>query len=407
MSIKTMAILTPGFVPVPAVRGGAIETLITQIIEENEKNPKFRIDVYTVNDEKLDNISYKYTDIIKTNKSIIDNIISLKHRIINKLCRILKINYAIGTNDRYISKLVKNKSYNYILVENNMNIFRIVNRRYKGNSKIIYHLHNSIENDPAKSFGFCRDIALDADLILTASDFLKKQFSKYFNNCNIVTLSNCIDIKQFGTTHENYIKEFKNKYNLNESDFLITYSGRLTKEKGIKELILAMKDVVKKYPKCKLIIVGKKWFGSRSENQYYKELQKIYKSIEKNIIFTGYIEHDRMPIVYNSSHITVVPSLCQEAFGLSALESIACSTPVICTNIGGLPEVVSYDVGRLVDINDDLVNNLKKNIMNLIEDKERNILSQNSRQYVINNFNTPELYFEKFYTEIYKLDKNE
>lgn len=407
MSIRKMAILTPGFMPVPAVKGGAIETLITQIIEENEKNPKFQIDLYTIGDEKLQNINYKYTNIIETNKHIIDNMICLKNRIINRLCKILKINYATGINDDSIAKLIKKKNYDYILVENNMNIFKIINRRYKGNSKIIYHLHNSIENDPGKSFSFCKNIALNADLILTASDFLKTQFNQYFDSCNVVTLSNCIDTKKFDTIDKKYIIDFRQKYNLNESDFLVTYSGRLTKEKGIKELILAIQEVIKKYPRCKLIIVGKKWFGSLSENQYYKMLRQIYQPIKENVIFTGYIEHDRMPIVYNSSNVTVVPSLCQEAFGLSALESLACATPVICTNIGGLPEVVSCEVGRVVDINDELVNNLKNNILSLIDDRERKFLSQNSRKYVIDKFNTPELYFEKFYTEIYKLDKNE
>lgn len=59
-----LAIISPGFLPVPAVNGGAVEQLITNILDENEKNHTFDIDVYTINDPKLSKLNYKYTNII-------------------------------------------------------------------------------------------------------------------------------------------------------------------------------------------------------------------------------------------------------------------------------------------------------------------------------------------------------
>ena len=54
---------TPDY-PIPAIRGGAIQTLVTALIDKNEENPKFNITIYTINDSELNDIKYKNTDII-------------------------------------------------------------------------------------------------------------------------------------------------------------------------------------------------------------------------------------------------------------------------------------------------------------------------------------------------------
>ena len=59
MEIKKLAIITPGFVPVPAVKGGAIEQLIEYFIDGNEIVHKYDIDLFTINDNLLDNKIYK------------------------------------------------------------------------------------------------------------------------------------------------------------------------------------------------------------------------------------------------------------------------------------------------------------------------------------------------------------
>ncbi|WP_283598508.1 hypothetical protein [Lactobacillus gallinarum] len=50
-----LAIISPGFVPAPAVKGGAVEKLIEYFIDGNEKDHKYDIDLYTVDDILLEN----------------------------------------------------------------------------------------------------------------------------------------------------------------------------------------------------------------------------------------------------------------------------------------------------------------------------------------------------------------
>jgi len=69
--------------------------------------------------------------------------------------------------------------------------------------------------------------------------------------------------------------------------------------------------------------------------------------IGQEVIFTGYIPHHRMPLVYQAADLFVFPSL-YEGFGLPILESMACGTPVVSSNAASLPEVVGR-AGILVD----------------------------------------------------------
>lgn len=79
------------------------------------------------------------------------------------------------------------------------------------------------------------------------------------------------------------------------------------------------------------------------------ELLRMVKKlgVAQKVIFTGYIPHHQMPLVYQAADLFVFPSL-YEGFGLPILESMACGTPVVSSNAASLPEVVG-GAGILVD----------------------------------------------------------
>ncbi len=55
-----------------------------------------------------------------------------------------------------------------------------------------------------------------------------------------------------------------------------------------------------------------------------------------------------MPVAYQAADLTVVPSQSLEGFGLILLESLACGTPVLCTPVGGMPEILANFSPQLI-----------------------------------------------------------
>lgn len=140
------------------------------------------------------------------------------------------------------------------------------------------------------------------------------------------------------------LEKIRKKYNLN-FDFIL-HVGTIEPRKNLEFLVKAYAKTLSKFNlKPKLVIVGKRGW-------YYSGLFKLIKklNLEKNIIFTGYVEAEDLPILYNLASLFVFPSL-YEGFGLPPLEALACGCPVICSNTSSLPEVVG-EAGILLAPND-------------------------------------------------------
>jgi len=136
----------------------------------------------------------------------------------------------------------------------------------------------------------------------------------------------------------------------------IFFTGRLIPEKGPLQLLRAFQRVLKSHPDAKLIVSGSSGFGTHEETDYVKEVQRTTAAIEAEcgvkIGFPGYLDHDsELPAYFQRATLFSCPSLFEEPFGLVNAEAMACATPVVGSNRGGIPEVLS-DTGRVVDPND-------------------------------------------------------
>lgn len=138
----------------------------------------------------------------------------------------------------------------------------------------------------------------------------------------------------------NYSKSEDNT-NLKEvfgAEYLILSIGRLIGWKGTKYLIIAMKDVTKKFPTAKLVIGGNGPEKGNLEN-LTKEL-----NLKKKVIFTGYIEDMDLPKYYSVADVFVLPSINldgqTEGLGVVLLEAMACGTPIIGSNVGGIQDII-------------------------------------------------------------------
>jgi glycosyltransferase involved in cell wall biosynthesis len=134
----------------------------------------------------------------------------------------------------------------------------------------------------------------------------------------------------------------------------VLYVGRITAEKGVDILIKAMARVVKEIREAELIIVGPKKYGLERgsfEEQLAHLTQKL--GIAQHVVFTGTVSTEDLRKLYSQSSVSCLPSVWQEPFGLTLIEAMACETPVIGSNVGGIPEIISSSKsGILVEPND-------------------------------------------------------
>ena len=124
--------------------------------------------------------------------------------------------------------------------------------------------------------------------------------------------------------------------------FHFGFCGRLVSEKGVNVLLDAFAELSKNESRLRLVVVG-----DGPERNALEE-QVRYRGIEHNVTFTGSKDSNGVADMMRRCDVLVVPSVCEESFGIVALEALASGCRVVVTRKGGLPEAVG-DFGIVVD----------------------------------------------------------
>lgn len=134
------------------------------------------------------------------------------------------------------------------------------------------------------------------------------------------------------------------KYSINKPYFL--YLGVNLLHKNLNGLIEAFAEFKEIYDKwnTKLLITGKQY---SAYNTHLNKAKKV--GIIDNIIFTGFVPDEHLPLLYQEAEAFLFPSF-HEGFGLPILEAMECGTPVITSNVSAMPEVAG-NAALLVDPN--------------------------------------------------------
>ena len=125
---------------------------------------------------------------------------------------------------------------------------------------------------------------------------------------------------------------------------VIGFAGRLTPEKGTTDLVEAFAILHKQVPEARLVFVGD------GPDRLPLERKCASLGISKSVHFPGNLSRPAMNAILNQVWVQVVPSICQESFGLVAAEAQMRGTAVVATRRGALPEIIADgETGLLVD----------------------------------------------------------
>ena len=137
----------------------------------------------------------------------------------------------------------------------------------------------------------------------------------------------------------------RQRLGFNDNESIVLYVGRFDPIKGIDRLLKAATHL-QDHTRLRLVIIG----GDGPDTPEYQNLQKMTRKLglQNTVTFVGRIEQSHLPPYYSAADVLVMPSY-YESFGLVGLESLACGTPVVATEVGAMQSILrNGETGRTV-----------------------------------------------------------
>jgi len=289
-------------------------------------------------------------------------------RSLDNLGKMEPVNIVLGIENLFqliVLCLRKNPDLIYLPISENKaylrdGLFILFAKLFSSRKKVIAHAHGSYFRNYYNQTNWFMKRFIDftirkVDTIIVLGNRLIYIYEGWVKNIEVVPNGVCLNPDLRG--------EFKQKRN----DLIISFLGIISKNKGILDVITAMKIVIEKYPNIQCKLAGE-WLKQKSNTKevVFRFIKENY--LEDKIDFVGRVLDKEKEQFLVHSDIFVFPSHV-EAQGIVNIEAMACGCPVISTKVGTIPEVViDGKTGILVE---------KKNpkavaqaIIKLIEDPE-------------------------------------
>ena len=231
------------------------------------------------------------------------------------------------------------------------------------------------------------------DGVVTVSDYLTRAISAVHPGLVVRTIGNGVDASSFLPTEAD------------PDGARVLNVGRVSPEKGLHVLMQAMNSVLERRGDARLELIGapgllpythvrlfghdRHWMSldafygrtppQRFWNQLVRKGPRDYIDALKMLMspaaaeatsFAGHVRHADLPARYAGASLFVLPSICDEPFGIPLVEAMAAGLPVVATRTGGIPEIVADgETGLLVERGD--ATGLASAILTLLGDPER------------------------------------
>ncbi len=173
-----------------------------------------------------------------------------------------------------------------------------------------------------------------SDFCTANSNYTKSKLNSILKPKNLEVIPMGVDLHLFSGKKK---LDVKRRYGIKGK--LILSVGRLAEKKGLTYLISALHLLKNKFPDIRLLIIG----DGPEKGNLMRQVNSL--GLGNRVIFTGKIKNDLLPSYYASADIFVLPSIITkngdtEGLGVVLLEAISSGTPVIASNVGGIPDIV-------------------------------------------------------------------
>lgn len=311
-----IALIATEKLPVPAIRGGAIQIYLEAIALLLAKT--HQVTVFSITDPSL-----------------------------SERENINGVTYIRFPEDFYLSQLCEE------LKIGDFDVVHLCNRPKwiktlkisSPSSKLILSVHNEMFAPSKISNEEGIECINSVEKIITVSDFIGKTITSRFPDAKAKTKTvySGVDIQRYlpaWTTEGSKVRnQLRNDLGL-EGRKIILFVGRLSKVKGPHILLQALPKIIAEHPDVSLVFVGSKWFGTNEINNYVKHLYTLGAMHKEYVTFVKFMKPADIPSLYTMSDLFVCSSQWEEPLARVHYEAMAAGLPVITSNRGGNPEVI-------------------------------------------------------------------
>lgn len=365
--IPNVLLVCTGQLPVPDVKGGAIERLVMMLIEDNEKYQRMNLTVATCSDDAAIEIQgrFNHTRFLNyphSQTSRFHKYIAILNRWFVKYLN--KPGFCDNVFFRSVEQYVRNnkEKIDFVVAEGNCLYDMCRISSVVGKERMCAHLHGNVDANVVLDHLFGN--------VCTVSDFIS---NKYLQNTklpktSVITVFNGIDLHRFEKKITEEEKDsLRLSLNIKKDDFVVIFCGRIVPQKGVKELIKAI--IAQNNSKIKLLILGASNFGLGDFGEYPKEVKALIDQNSDMVRFTGFVRNEDIYKYHQISNIGAVPSTYHDPCPLSMCELIASGLPTIATAAGGMTEIGTPDTTLFVSL-DNLEEDLSAGIKKLFENEQ-------------------------------------
>lgn len=311
-----IALIATEKLPVPAIRGGAIQIYLQAIAAKISE--KHSVTVFSVTDPKLPETE-----------------------------QIENVTFIRFSPKQYLQKLINHfKEHHYDIVQLcNRPLWIEALQKAAPHTKFILSVHNEMFAPEKISDDEGRACISNVSRIVTVSEYIKNTITMRFPEASekTVPVYSGVDLASFHPAWTEIGQQFREqaRHALNlQGKNIILFVGRLSKVKGAHILLQALPEIIEQHPNTVIMFVGSKWFGDDCINKYVKHLYVLSAMYKEHVIFTKFIPPKNIPILYTMSDIFVCSSQWQEPLARVHYEAMAAGLPILTTNRGGNPEVI-------------------------------------------------------------------
>lgn len=207
-------------------------------------------------------------------------------------------------------------------------------------------------------------------------NILHKEYQVPWNKIHVIPGG--VDITQFQPNLSP--QEARTKLNWPQDRPILFTARRLVNRVGVDKLLDALAIIKPRIPDVMLAIAG------RGHLQATLQQQATELGLDQHVKFLGFIPDELLPVAYQAADLSVMPSQSFEGFGLAVVESLACGTPIVCTPVGGMPEILEPFSPDFITSSTEVAAIAEK-LEQVLSRKIPTPSREACRQYAVTNFN--------------------